>query len=458
MLRRFFPFRHKKFLPVRLEHMEPRQLLSGDIVGTPGDDQIVVAYGDNAYDVIIISAPGFADGTILHNVHNLVIDGADGNDYIEIQQGGYPAANRGGGNWATLRGGNGDDILLGGDNGTTFDGGPGNDQITGRQPDGWQWMDDLIFPNAPHGVIVRLDLGEVLEDGFGGHDTATGTGDIQGTPWDDVIYAGPRNGWIYGKGGNDLLSVGPRYANLVGDEGDDTLLGGNEGDVLVPGSGNDLVMGGGGRDWLQYYEYMGMTHGAVIRLDQGLVDDDGSGGIDHLASIEDATVYNNFGDTIVGDGTDNVLHGNDGADFIAGGGGNDSLQGGNCATLLGGTGDDYLPSDYRFTVLDGGHGADKIELWGYSDSIDHIVPDSDDTLLDHRGPQPTPPDHNIPPCEVLPYETPTEPMPAGAGSVAPIVAPQPKHKKPKRHHRRDNLSKINKADLPIAARIMSRSS
>src|SRR3954447_8337675 len=117
MLPRFFRRRHITLLPAILEMMEPRQLLSSgaidprfisdaepDIKGTSGDDHIIVESGEHAGDLVIVSAPGFEPGEIVHNISNVVIDGGDGNDTIEFHGGDINV---------TLAGGAGEDVLIG---------------------------------------------------------------------------------------------------------------------------------------------------------------------------------------------------------------------------------------------------------------------------------------------------------------------------------------------------------
>jgi len=456
MLPRFFR-RRQNLLQTILETMEPRRLLSGTLIqGTAGDDRIVIGFGSKAGDVVIVEAPGFASGTLLHNTRMFAIDGGAGDDYIEIQKGGYPEANRRlGGNWVTLRGGNGNDTLIGGDNGTDFVGGPGNDEMTGRQPAAWTYYDSLIFTNAPARIVARFDLGEIQEDGYGGHDIITGgIGNLEGTDFDDIIYAGPFRGWMGGGNGNDLIVADPSGSTLSGEAGNDTLLGGDADDLLVPGIGDDQVSGGGGINSLEFDDYRGVTHGAVIRLDYGIIEDDGSGGVDHLFGIQNVSGYGLYGDTIIGDAQDNVLLGGDGADFIFGGAGNDTIQGGNSATVLGGSGDDRINTDHRINFIDGGAGADTIELRGFDDSEDHIIPDEADTILDHRDYGPRPADYILPPFEVLPFETPAEDGPGQQPIILNTAATERhKIKKLKRHHK---VKKHPHRDVPIAARLFKR--
>lgn len=67
--------------------------------------------------------------------------------------------------------------------------------------------------------------------------TVSGSGDIVGTPGDDVICGSPGNDRIAGLGGNDII---------LGFGGDDMLAGGDGNDMLFGGTGNDSLLGGAG--------------------------------------------------------------------------------------------------------------------------------------------------------------------------------------------------------------------
>ena len=79
-------------------------------------------------------------------------------------------------------------------------------------------------------------------------------------------------------------------------------------------------------------------------------------GTDQIKDVENVTA---------GDG-DNTLTGTTMANTLSGGGGNDSITGGGGAdTLLGGADDDVLRvPDTTFQVVDGGSGADVLQLTG----------------------------------------------------------------------------------------------
>jgi hypothetical protein len=71
--------------------------------------------------------------------------------------------------------------------------------------------------------------------------TITGSGDIVGTPGDDVICGSPGADRIAGGGGNDHIS---------GFGGDDQISGGPGNDIVFGGLGNDSITGGRDADFL----------------------------------------------------------------------------------------------------------------------------------------------------------------------------------------------------------------
>src|SRR4051812_26027132 len=116
MLGRILPLRRKRPARSLLESMEARRLLTALLLsGTDANDHIVIAYSAADGDVTVRMAPGYVNGTLLHDVSDVVIDGGEGNDTLEVEVlGVYPYGRPGRPQYTTLRGGNGDDILLGG--------------------------------------------------------------------------------------------------------------------------------------------------------------------------------------------------------------------------------------------------------------------------------------------------------------------------------------------------------
>ena len=71
----------------------------------------------------------------------------------------------------------------------------------------------------------------------------TGSGSINGSSRNDLIYGGPGNDNIRGGMGDDCI---------IGGGGNDTLRGQNGDDVLIGGSGFDIIEGGPGYDTCYY--------------------------------------------------------------------------------------------------------------------------------------------------------------------------------------------------------------
>ena len=172
------------------------------LTGTAGNDRFRVASVPGAYKVVVVPLDDPAESFIFPAgaggiVNVLVIDGAGGNDRIELDASLRPAV--------TLRGGDGRDTLVGG----------------GR-------LSNLIEGNRGSDSITGSDQGDIIVGG-GGNDTVDGAGG------DDCVR---------GSEGNDSVLGGPGHDVLTGGEGDDTLLGGAAGD------GPDQITSGGGYDFV----------------------------------------------------------------------------------------------------------------------------------------------------------------------------------------------------------------
>jgi Ca2+-binding RTX toxin-like protein len=386
-------FRKQLILPT-IQQMESRRLLSSVFLqGTSGDDHILVSFDPVTGEGTVTGASNVADGTKLpasvnNNRLSITIDVGDGNDYVKIGleptgQYGYYDASR-----TTIFGGAGDDELIGGDGPVTMDGGAGNDKLSSLGHHD-EWANDLWFRGATKGIHVNLKDGKVYNDGQGGIDQVSGMGSVQGTRFDDKILAGGLTGWFYGDEGNDLLSsamTNDRLSGMAGGVGDDTLVGGDSGTQFYPGPGDDHVLAGTGGGVLRYDNSDQPTHGALVRLDKGVIEDDGTGGRDILKNIDNVDIYSNYGDTLYGNDHANHLSADGGDNLIVGGGGDDFLvaDGG---TIRGGQGDDTLASNGKVELMDGGEGADLIGLYGSTCFGTVIVKDSHDTVEDHRSPE-----------------------------------------------------------------------
>lgn len=172
-----------------------------------------------------------------------------------------------GGEFATIVGTPGDDVLTGG---------PGSDVIVGS--DG----DDTIR-------------------GRGGLDK------ICGGSGDDTIDGGSGGDWIRGGPGADVLRGGAGDDTLLGESGDDTARGNAGNDDIWGLSGRDTLIGDKGADTIR-----GGKHADTIRGGSGRDALHGQGG----------------DDTIEGGTNDDKMWGNNGRDDLTGGRGIDTANGG----------------------------------------------------------------------------------------------------------------------------------
>lgn len=198
----------------------------------------------------------------------------------------------------------------------------------------------------------------------------------------DRICAFGRAAYVLGGAGHDLVSTGRGDDRAEGGSGRDVLIGFAGDDRLVGGSGSDTVVGGAGDDWVEggdgANDYLFGGRGSDRLLGGDGADDDdflvggedvdvlqGGGGSDTVSyAFSDVPVHVDlaagtssqdlllavenidgsvFEDVLVGDETNNRLHGGDGNDVITGNGGLDHMDGGNGEDSLdGGEGPDFL--------------------------------------------------------------------------------------------------------------------
>lgn len=228
------------------------------------------------------------------------------------------------------------------------------------------------------GIVARLDLGDVIVDGFGTTDTLVNVRNVQGSDYDDLIVAHADGSWMRGRAGNDTLAGGAGIdninygtaaagivANLITgmvQDGDgwadsvsgieviggsvfaDTITADDSSISVFAGAGADSIIGGLGEDVLTYYTVtVAVTvpqHTAVsVNLTTGTArDGDGTpagGSIDRFSSIEHA-IGTAGADTLIGSAGANSLVGAEGADSLFGVAGDDTIEGGAGADNLSG--------------------------------------------------------------------------------------------------------------------------
>lgn len=374
---------------------------SDDIMyGYAGNDNLVGGDGDD------ILYGGDDNDSMSGGAGNDALYGGSGSDTLQADGGGTDILYGEDGvdylyayfTTASLYGGAGDDFLYGGGIGavTTMHGGAGDDTLSG-----YTGTDIAAYSTAAAGVVVNLSTGTTSDDGDGGTDTLSSienvigsnyndtiTGDsnanvLDGGAGDDVLKGGAGNDTLTGGAGTDTadyssaagavtvnLSTGSTsndgdsgsdtlsgIENVIGSggadtitgstsdnvlnggAGNDTLDGGSGNDVLIGGAGTDSLTGGNGTDTVDYSNAAGAV---TVDLSSGTASNDGDGGSDTLATIENVIGSAN-GDTITGSTAANVLNGGAGNDNIDGGSGNDTLIGGaGNDTLTGNTGTDTV--------------------------------------------------------------------------------------------------------------------
>ncbi|WP_169735997.1 Ig-like domain-containing protein, partial [Legionella lansingensis] len=183
-----------------------------------------------------------------------------------------------------ISGGAGDDILIGGGAADYLSGGTG--------------MDTADYSYSLAGVKVNLSSG-----------SNTG-GDATGD-----ILSGIEN--IRGSKYADILEGNSGYNTLWGGEGNDQLIGGAGDDVLLGGSGSNILSGGTGVDTASYED---SASGVTVNLTTGT-----SSMGDSLQDVENIK-GSSFGDTLIGDRSDNILEGGAGEDSLLGGEGSDTAS------------------------------------------------------------------------------------------------------------------------------------
>lgn len=197
-------------------------------------------------------------------------------------------------------------------------------------------FDDLIYARGGD---------DIVKGSVGADEIRAGGGDdvVRGEDGDDAIYGGPGNDTATGGVGDDVLAGNGGNDTIGGNAGDDTLAGGPGDDVLAGNTGNDRLQGGTGNDTVY-----------------GGGDDDllaGNDGADRL-------IGGPGNDTAFGGSGDDLLAGNAGEDVLHGGTGND--------IVYGGPGDDVIAGDAGFDQLAGGTGRDAFRFRA-GDDVDVIA-------------------------------------------------------------------------------------
>jgi serralysin len=224
--------------------------------------------------------------------------------------------------------------------------------------------------NIYNALLFGTNEASLIENAIGG----SGDDSIVGNNANNVLTGNGGNDSLYGGNGNDTLNGDAGADTLKGGAGADTLNGGADNDTLKGGGGADALNGGLGSDTADY----AFSTAVTVNLGTGV----GSGGDaagDSYNSIENVS-GSAEGDTLTGDGNDNILTGGDGGDVLNGGAGVDTLYGGNGDDTMnggtfkdssyGGAGNDFFNitgADFADNVY-GGTERDTLNLIGWTNS------------------------------------------------------------------------------------------
>lgn len=313
-----------------------------------------------------------------------------------------------------LRSGTGADVITGADTGVlkTIYTGAGNDIINGGA------LDETLYGEAGNDTIRG---GGGVDTVYGGLGNDTVYGAIDG----DILYGDNGTGNIVGTSdtldfsditsainlivnmatgtvnvGASTVSTFSEFENITGGSGNDSLYGDSNANIIKGGAGADTIFtsqgvdsidGGSGNDSV---DFSAITTTAIsVNLSTLQVLNDGYGNVETIQNIENINGGNYAaGDTLYGDGMDNIIYGNLGSDQLSGNDGNDTLYGDNATnshstsdghnTLDGGAGSDTLYAGDSGDTLIGGSGADA--LYGGL-GADILIGGTGDDTLDGGG-------------------------------------------------------------------------
>jgi Ca2+-binding RTX toxin-like protein len=157
----------------------------------------------------------------------------------------------------TLKGNDGDDILIGSAHNDLIDGGAGNDLLQGGLGDntmiGGAGVDTVSYADRLITVKVTLDATKpwvASQNGEAGQNDsiAADIENLTGGAGDDLLRGNGGNNIIHGGAGNDTIEGGAGNDALYGEAGSDILYGGLGNDLLNGGLGADSLYGGDGDD------------------------------------------------------------------------------------------------------------------------------------------------------------------------------------------------------------------
>lgn len=250
----------------------------------------------------------------------------------------------------------------------------GDDQLTGTED-----PDDAVLL-AGDDLYTALGGADSVLGGPGADTIRGGDGPDQlfGNLGADVVEGGRGFDTLRGDAGADVLRGGGGGDDMSGGDGDDTLFGNDGFDLLRNGGGDDLFFGGVGQDTL-LADDGGVGGDLTIDLGDGIWERVLGGQVieqDTAYDIEAVIIRDSTARvTLAGDGLDNLLVTDAGADRVIGQDGDD--------TLTTGAGNDTADGGTGFDRITLGDGADIGLGFGGWDTIEGGA--GNDLLSGHRG-------------------------------------------------------------------------
>jgi len=220
----------------------------------------------------LVSIEGLGAGTIFADVFH----GNDEHNLLYVGKGdkGYGYA--------------GDDDFYFNDAARIADGGDGIDTIV--QFGGVRLIDanhDGIAEQdeATSGVVINLNSGKILNDGWGGTGKILNFENLGGSTFDDVLTGDEGDNILSGYDGTDTLSGGQGNDTLLGDIGTDSLFGGAGDDRLEGGEGNDSLTSGAGSDVFVFGAGAGNDTVTDFRNNLDHIEFNGIAGVDDISDL-----------------------------------------------------------------------------------------------------------------------------------------------------------------------------
>jgi Ca2+-binding RTX toxin-like protein len=258
------------------------------------------------------------------------------------------------------------DILSGNDGANRLEGGAGFDVLIGGLGndllDGGEGEDEAHYQHAPSAVNVNLAISGAQNTSGAGIDTLVSIERVRGSEFNDVLRGNASDNGLVGQGGDDWLFGGAGNDALNGTDGYDRMYG---------GTGNDI------------YYVLDNTDFTYELADEG--QDFVLAWVDHQLrdNVEDLQLMMNGTGVIgKGNGLDNGITGNDGANKLYGFDGNDGLGGnGGDDWLFGGAGNDILHGGAGYDRMYGGSGDDIYQVTDATDYAYENVGEGTDKVI-----------------------------------------------------------------------------